>query len=132
MRQMLLNARVVFYDLLIRYTSLETMSRGLDRVESDIASMHNEIAMQKEPYPVCVSDFTVCPVVFKMCKAHVQGLHTVLDVGCRAGHVARQLVAQGVANIVGMDINRTMVEAANLHPEKNRYVKYYVEENASR
>lgn len=129
---MLLDAHVVFYDLLIRYTSLETMSRGLDIVETDIASIHDEFAMQKEPYPVCVSNFTGCPVVFEMCKAHVRGLHTVLDVGCRAGHVARQLMVQGATNIVAVDINRTMVEAENLHLEKNRHVKYYVEGNASR
>jgi SAM-dependent methyltransferase len=128
--KMLLDARVTFYDLLIRYTSLDPMSRGLDRVESDVPSVHDEIGMLKEPYPVCMSDFTGRPVVFEMCKAHVRG-STVLDVGCGAGQVARQLVEQGATKIVGVDISRTMVVAANLHPEKNQHAEYYVEGNAS-
>ena len=77
-----------------------------------------------------MSDFTGRPVVIEMCKDHVRG-SMVLDVGCGAGHLARLLVAQGAAKIVGVDINVTMVEAANSHPDKKQHVEYYVEGDAS-
>jgi SAM-dependent methyltransferase len=120
--KMMLDARVAFYDFLITYTSLDPISRGL--------GSNDEITIHRKSNPVCMSDFTGRPVVIEMCKDHVRG-SMVLDVGCGAGHLARLLVAQGAAKIVGVDINVTMVEAANSHPDKKQHVEYYVEGDAS-
>jgi SAM-dependent methyltransferase len=120
--KMMLDARVTFCDLLIRYTSLDPMSGGL--------GSKDEIAVHSESHPVCISDFTGRPVVIEMCQDHVQG-SMILDVGCGTGHLARSFVSQGAAKIVGVDINGTNVEAANSHPDKNQHVEYYVEGDAT-
>jgi len=119
--KMLLEARVSFYDNLIKYSSLDPMAR---QQASDAISYDAEAEK-----PNCMSDFTARPVVFEMCKDHVKG-SSVLDVGCGEGYVARKLVNQGAIKIVGVDINIAMVETANSHSNKTN-TEYYVEGDVS-
>lgn len=123
---MLLDARVAFYDSLIKYTCLDPMSRQMMSGELRTTNAYDAEASKSD----CMSDFTARPIVFDMCKEHVKGA-TVLDVGCGEGYVARELVDMGASKIVGIDINSDMVKAASSHPAKKR-CEYYIEGDASR
>lgn len=106
--RLLLDARVSFYDAVLKYGS--EMS---ELVFGDNASNHR-----------CFSDIASRSSLLEMCSDHIKGA-TVLDVGCADGHISRELLLRGATKTVGIDINSAMIEAASEHPEKSR-TEYYV------
>lgn len=115
----ILDARVTFYDSLIKYSSLDPMTRETSTIYDD------EAKKWSRSKPVSMGDFTGRPIVFEMCKDHVRG-STILDVGCGEGYVARKMVEMGATKIVGVDLSSGMIDAASSHPAK-RNIEYYIE-----
>lgn len=60
--------------------------------------------------PVLLSDFTARPFLLSRCEP-LAGAH-VLDLGCGEGYIARQLVARGAAQVLGIDISAAMIDQA--------------------
>lgn len=115
----ILDARVSFYDSLIKYnSSLETTTAMTSTI------YNNQANKWSRSEPVCLSDFTGRPVVFEMCKDHVKS-SMVLDVGCGEGYVSRKLIEMGAMKIVAIDISSGMIQAANTHPLKEAN-EYYI------
>jgi SAM-dependent methyltransferase len=106
---LLLEARVSFYDSLLKFTS--EISEVVD-------------------FSQCISEITSQSNVLDMCRYHIRG-STVLDVGCGAGYLSRELLHRGATKTVGVDISSVMISAANAHPAKSR-TEYYVVGDAAR
>mmetsp|Transcript_52 Transcript_52/g.67 ORF Transcript_52/g.67 Transcript_52/m.67 type:complete len:1119 (+) Transcript_52:229-3585(+) len=106
--RLLLDARVNFYDSVLKYGS--EMSEP----------MFNINTVDK----CCFSDIASRANVLDMCRDHIEG-SVVLDVGCGAGHLSRELLNIGATKTVGVDISSAMIDAANAHPAKSR-TEYYV------
>ena len=71
--KMLLDARVSFYDCLIKHASLDPMSH-------DTSTIYNtEVKKWIRSEPMSLCDFTGRRIVFNMCEDHVKG-STILDV----------------------------------------------------
>lgn len=104
---LLLEARVSFYDSLLKYAS----------------DMSAVFAVQGTDHR-CFTDVKSRSNVVNMCKDHIRG-STVLDVGCGGGYICRELLALGATKTVGIDISSFMINAANAHPEKSS-TEYYV------
>ena len=105
---LLLDARVSFYDAILKYTS----------------EMDSPAFAVKAAHQLCVADYISQSKVLKMCGHHIEG-STVLDVGCGSGQLSRELLTRGASKSVGVDISRDMIDSANAHPEKKK-TEYYV------
>ena len=105
--RLILDARVSFYDAVLRYTS-----------EADSGFAVNLTHHR------CVTDNISLSKVLKMCGDHIVG-STVLDVGCGSGHLSRELLHRGATKSVGVDISCDMIDSANTHPAKKK-TEYYV------
>ncbi|MFN6471148.1 MAG: class I SAM-dependent methyltransferase [Nostoc sp. SerVER01] len=62
--------------------------------------------------PISLSDFTARPLVLALCEP-VSGLR-VLDIGCGEGYCSRELRRRGAAQVHGIDLSQSMIEAATL------------------
>jgi ubiquinone/menaquinone biosynthesis C-methylase UbiE len=62
--------------------------------------------------PSSLSDFTARPFVLELCEP-IAGLR-VLDLGCGEGYCSRELRRRGAAQVQGIDISESMIEAACL------------------
>ncbi|MDF5707597.1 MAG: class I SAM-dependent methyltransferase [Nostoc sp. S4] len=62
--------------------------------------------------PISLSDFTARPLVLGLCEP-VSGLR-ILDIGCGEGYCSRELRRRGAAQVHGIDLSRSMIEAATL------------------
>ncbi|MFN6558953.1 MAG: class I SAM-dependent methyltransferase [Nostoc sp. ChiSLP01] len=62
--------------------------------------------------PISLSDFTARPLVIGLCEP-VSGLR-VLDIGCGEGYCSRELRRRGAAQVHGIDLSQSMIEAATL------------------
>jgi len=105
--QLLLDARVSFYDSLLKYASFDTAGFS-----------------DKDRSALCLADTTCHPIVLDMCRDRISG-STVLDLGSGDGRLSRQLLSEGATKTVGVDMNTAMIETANAHPSKSRS-EYYV------
>jgi ubiquinone/menaquinone biosynthesis C-methylase UbiE len=67
--------------------------------------------------PLSLSDFTARPFVLEMCEpiSHLQ----VLDLGCGEGYCTRELRRRGAAQIHGIDLSQSMIEAARLQESRD-------------
>lgn len=109
--RLLLDARVSFYDAVLKYGS--EMSEPVFDDDALNASNHRYL-----------SDIASRSNLLKMCSDHIKGA-TVLDVGCAYGHISRELLLRGATKTVGIDIDSAMIEAASEHPGRSR-TEYYV------
>ena len=112
--RLLLDARVSFYDSVLKYGS-EMSEPVFDINTADSRSFSDTASHAK---------------VLDMCSDHIEGSTTVLDVGCGAGHLSRELLSKGARKTVGVDLNCAMIDAANSHPAKSR-TEYYVKGDAA-
>ncbi len=74
---------------------------------------------------ISLSDFTARPFVLEMCEPINQ--MQVLDLGCGEGYCSRELCRRGSAQIYGIDLSQSMIEAARLQESKDTLgIKYEV------
>jgi 2-polyprenyl-3-methyl-5-hydroxy-6-metoxy-1,4-benzoquinol methylase len=67
--------------------------------------------------PISLSDFTARPFVLELCEP-ISGLR-VLDIGCGEGYCSRELRRRGAAQVHGIDLSQSMIEAATLQETKD-------------
>jgi len=67
--------------------------------------------------PISLSDFTARPFVLGLCEP-VSGLR-VLDIGCGEGYCSRELRRRGAAQVHGIDLSQSMIEAATMQEVEN-------------
>ncbi|PHJ54986.1 methyltransferase type 11 [Nostoc linckia z18] len=67
--------------------------------------------------PISLSDFTARPFVLGLCEP-VNGLR-VLDIGCGEGYCSRELRRRGAAQVHGIDLSQSMIEAAIVQEVEN-------------
>ncbi|MBD2615454.1 MAG: class I SAM-dependent methyltransferase [Nostoc sp. ZfuVER08] len=67
--------------------------------------------------PISLSDFTARPFVLGLCEP-VNGLR-VLDIGCGEGYCSRELRRRGAAQVHGIDLSQSMIEAATMQEVEN-------------
>jgi ubiquinone/menaquinone biosynthesis C-methylase UbiE len=67
--------------------------------------------------PLSLSDFTARPFILEMCEpiSHLQ----ILDLGCGEGYCTRELRRRGAAQIHGIDLSQSMIEAACLQESRD-------------
>ncbi|MBC1240416.1 class I SAM-dependent methyltransferase [Nostoc sp. 2RC] len=67
--------------------------------------------------PISLSDFTARPFVLGLCEP-VNALR-VLDIGCGEGYCSRELRRRGAAQVHGIDLSQSMIEAATMQEVEN-------------
>ncbi|WP_199341480.1 MULTISPECIES: class I SAM-dependent methyltransferase [Nostocales] len=76
-------------------------------------SLYNRTASEwVRTEPSSLSDFTARPFVLELCQP-VTGLR-VLDLGCGEGYCSRELRRHGAAQVQGIDLSQSMIEAAQM------------------
>lgn len=134
--QHFLQARVNFYNSLIKHSPFPALSPSLLVSGGDIATREkSSSAVSKTMYnkqasnwartqPRCLSDFTGRPVVFDFLAQEVKGKR-VLDVGCGEGYCARKVIKLGASVVIGLDISEEMIDIAKSLSEDDERFQFF-------
>ncbi|MBD2346908.1 class I SAM-dependent methyltransferase [Anabaena subtropica] len=83
-----------------------------------VSSLYNRTASEWiREKPISLSDFTARPFVLELCEPVTE--LRVLDLGCGEGYCSRELRRRGAAQVHGIDISQSMIEAARLQELEN-------------
>jgi 2-polyprenyl-3-methyl-5-hydroxy-6-metoxy-1,4-benzoquinol methylase len=86
--------------------------------EDSTKNLYNHTASEWiRKQPLSLSDFTARPFILEMCEPINQ--LQVLDLGCGEGYCTRELRRRGAAQVHGIDLSQSMIEAARLQESKD-------------